>query len=112
MKARLRAGLNKTAQIAFNDEVNRQLAEKSKDWYTNIDSLILYVLHEEFGFGKDRLQRFVNRLVETNGELVDYYVMDDADFICKTKLKRIGIDVDELNNIARKESNNERPEEN
>ena len=105
MKARMRAGLNKSAQIAFNDEVNRQLAEKSKEWYTNIDSLILFVLHEEFGFGKDRMKRFMKSLVSFNNELVDYYKMDDAEFICKEKLKRIGIDVEKLN----EEIKNERP---
>ncbi len=108
MKARIKAGLNKSAQIAFNDEVNRQLAEKSKDWYKNIDSLILFVLHEEFGFGKSRLERFMRKLVSANNELVDYYKMEDSDFICKTKLRRIGVDVDKLN----KEIENERPEKN
>lgn len=108
MKARMRAGLNKSAQTAFNDEVNRQLAEKSKDWYANIDSLILFVLHEEFGFGKDRLTRFMKKLVSVNDELVDYYKMSDAEFICKEKLKQIGMDVEKLN----EELKNERPEKN
>ena len=97
MKARIKASLNEFAQTAFDDEVNRQLAERSKEWYTDLDALILYVLHEEFGFGKDRLLRFFYRLIDTNEELIDHYRLKDSEFICKTKLKEMGIDVEKWN---------------
>lgn len=97
MKARVKSSLNKQAQTAFDDEVNRQLEERSKDWYVNVDALILYVLHERFGFGKDRLMKFFYGLIDTNEELISHYHMKDAEFICKTKLKDIGVDVEQWN---------------
>lgn len=112
MKARITASLNEMAQTAFDDEVSRQLEERSKEWYENLDSIILYTLHNEFGFGKDRLLKFFRSLINTNEELISYYHLKDADFICKKKLKEIGVDVEEWNRMVREGEFNERPKEN
>ena len=97
MKARIKASLNEFAQTAFDDEVNRQLEERSKEWYADLDALILYVLHEEFGFGRDRLMRFFYSLIDTNEALIDHYRLKDTEFVCKTKLREIGVDIDRWN---------------
>ncbi|MBO7462038.1 MAG: hypothetical protein J6T96_05535 [Bacteroidales bacterium] len=97
MKARFKVGLSNIAQTAFDDEVNRQLEERSKDWYNNIDALILFTLHDEFGFGKERLKRFLYAMVNNNEKLISHYQIKDSEFVCKTKLKEIGIDVEKLN---------------
>lgn len=109
MKARLNMGMSKTAQTAFNDEVNRQLAARTKDWYVNLDALILYTLHESFGFGKERLKKFFDNMLSNNEELMKYYQMNDVEFICKTKLKNIGVDVDMWNENIFNGGTNERP---
>lgn len=102
MKSRITTKLTKQQQQALNDEVRRQLSEMSKDWYNNIDALILYTLNTEFGFGRKRLLAFYKALRKANNNLIRYYRMDDPEFICKTKLKNIGVDIDQWNeNISK-----------
>ena len=50
--------LNKAEQKAMNEEITRQILEHDEAFSVDLDSTILYVLHEQFGFGKVRLQRF------------------------------------------------------
>ena len=96
MKARIKGSLSNQAQAVFNDEINRQAVEKSREWYANVDAVILWTLHREFGFGKKRLKRFYNAIVDNNKMLINYYSDNDTNFICTENLKReTGVDVSE-----------------
>lgn len=46
------AAMTVAEKKAMNLEIQRQLAEYDKKHATEIDALILWVLHSEFGFGE------------------------------------------------------------
>ena len=58
----------------------------------------MYVLRFNFGYGKKRLKRFINRLADLQKLTYDRYGAKDGDVpaICEIKLRDSGIDVDEL----------------
>ena len=61
--------------------------------------------------------KFFYAMIDNNEELTKYYHLKDVDFICKTKLKEIGVDVEQWNKDLLlgirhdKESENERPQQ-
>jgi len=84
---------------AMNIEINRQILEADAKYSTDVDAMILWVLHSCFGFGKKRLRRFYDEFSAEHQRLRDYYEMqDDGAWLCKHKLKDIGVDVDKWNN--------------
>lgn len=94
------AVLNKAEQKALNIEIQKQCAEYYKKHENEIEAMILWNLHTELGFGKKRLLRFHSEFSKSMSQLVSQYEMDDRDtsWICLTKLKNYGIDLQELNN--------------
>lgn len=65
----------------------------------NVEAIILWQLHERYGFGKKRLLQFLEETTPLiNGILdkYDYEKDDDAIWICKHKLKtELGIDLED-----------------
>lgn len=55
------AAMTSAETKAMNKEIQRQLAEYDEKHSMEIDALILWVLHSEFGFGEGRLRRFCDR---------------------------------------------------
>lgn len=87
-------------QRAFNLEAERQLADWNLKNAKELASMSLWILHEEFGFGPDRLKRFFMSYSKNIDELVARYRDDDGKvvkdtFLCTMKLKEYGIDLDE-----------------
>lgn len=84
---------------AIDMEVRRQLDEYNKNNADNIDAMILWHLHEEFGFGKKRLMKFYETFSERMKETSDYYLFEETKmpWLYREKLKAYGIDVVELN---------------
>jgi hypothetical protein len=86
--------LNSVEQKAMNEEIGRQVREFTNNLALELDASILWALHEEFGFGKERLKRFYQTAAESREQLIQKYEMqDDAKFICMHKLKEIGVDL-------------------
>ena len=96
MKSRLNIDLPEIYRKAVADAINRQINELQNNWLKEIDSVILYALHEKYGFGKKRLEEYYAYVVEINRELIRKYQTNDTPFVCKTKLRDIGVDIDEL----------------
>ncbi|MCM1524031.1 MAG: hypothetical protein NC120_06195, partial [Ruminococcus sp.] len=67
-------------------------------------AMVLWVLHEEFGFGKKRLRKFFDRFSVSLDKLIQWYEMDGSDrtWLCSYKLKGIGVDVEEWNGERKK----------
>lgn len=78
-------------------EIQRQCAEFDKKNAREIDAMVLWVLHEVFGFGPERLHRFYQTF---NGQVEDlarrYQMTDDGDevWLCTYKLREYGIDLE------------------
>lgn len=82
---------------AIDLEIQRELAEYERKHINETDALVLYVLHEVFGFGAKRLKVFYERFDPELQKLLDRYEMDVSDetWLCTRKLKEIGIDIEE-----------------
>lgn len=112
MKARLpNLHLGKEMQKAIQDEVDRQIDERLEQkltkHYNDLDAMTLYTLHEEFGFGVKRLRRFYEAVLRMHKQVSSFYEMDGDDFffVCKSKLKEIGVDIDAWNEETEKGAN-------
>ena len=83
---------------AVNVEIRKQIAENMENMNADLTAIVLWQLHSQLGFGKERLLRFYERFAPALRELVDYYEMpqNDQGFICKQRLKELGIDTDML----------------
>lgn len=76
MKALQHYQMSKTEKAALKAEIAREV-------------------HEEFGFGADRLRRVWNCVAVHRAELLKHYDMqDNAEFILLYKLRQIGVDVE------------------
>lgn len=97
MKARV--SLPGISKAAMDKEIKRQLAEHTRANALEIDAMVLWVLHDRFGFGKRRLKRFFDEFSGAVDELLEWYEMDFSDeaWLCSHKLKEIGVDVEEWN---------------
>ena len=97
MKARLPANFTKSQRSAYNAEIYRQILENDEKFERDSIAVILWTLHEEFGFGEKRLKKFWKSLYFAHQQMREYYQMspDDDGWLCKRKLKENGIDIDE-----------------
>lgn len=99
MKARVGMTIKMTPKErkAMDDEIDRQLAEATRRQEGDIDALLLWYLHTEYGFGEKRLRKFMEGFNARLRELSDWYDMGEGDqmFLVRRELKKIGIDVDE-----------------
>ena len=90
---------NKKEQEAINREIQLQCAEFDEKNADEIDALVLWILHERFGFGKIRLKRFYNAFADEIKSLIDRYQVEKSDsvWLCTRKLNDYGIDIAEWN---------------
>lgn len=82
---------------AMDIEIQRQLAEYDRKHAIEIDAMILWVLHQQLGWGEKRLRRFYDNFASEVDALVQRYQMDEEDkvWLCTQKLKDCGIDVEQ-----------------
>lgn len=99
-------GANLTAdeKKAMDIEIKRQLAEFDRKHEIEIDALILWTLHNDFGFGEKRLKKFFDIFGESINELIKHYEFEDSEkiWICTKKLKDYGVDLEEWEEERRK----------
>jgi transposase len=89
--------MSRAEKKALDIEIRKSFIENEMQYRTDEDAAILYLLHEEYGFGKKRLRKFWDRFNKLHDELIRHYLVEDYEtpWICKEKLKNIGIDIDE-----------------
>ena len=75
------ADLTAAERKAMNLEIQRQLAEYDRKHANELDAIILWQLHAQFGFGAKRLKRFYNRFKAEYFDLVKRYELDEGDNI-------------------------------
>lgn len=104
----LGANLTKDEDRALNIEVQKRIAKLDRNNTDEVDAIILWVLHDQFGFGKDRLRKFYEAFNPALNALADRYEMTDKGdelWLATYKLKdKLGIDIHEWNDEVRKES--------
>ena len=85
-------------------QIKRILVDET-DWlFQHCDLLMLIALHEEFGFGAERLRRFYSKIGTLHDEFKRKYMTAEDEtttdgrcdtYVMKQYLKRIGFDYDE-----------------
>lgn len=96
------AALTAAEKKAMNMEINRQIAEADRRYTDDIDAMVLYTLRVHLGFGAKRLRRFYEAFSAEHDRLIQHYEMpDDFVWLCKEKLKEIGVDVEAWNREKR-----------
>lgn len=87
---------NKTEQRAIDKAIGEQCAEMDRQMELDRDSSILWMLHEQFGFGHDRLFKAWKLMYEDNKKLQARYEMgpEDGGWLCRQKLKELGVDLE------------------
>lgn len=74
------------------------------------DMILAYVLHEEFGFGRERIMRFLRGIIDAHIYTLDRYEQKYQDEGYRQILLRNGIDIDtieqELDEYAKKKGIN------
>lgn len=89
-------------------EVNKELSRATDRFFYDEVTVILWVLHQQFGFGRDRLKKFYVNYNMENQKLRDYYSAADKDlhYVTDHLLKRIGVDIDAFEAEISKEASN------
>ena len=93
----------------LDNVIRREMLRLDNQLSRDSDALILWVLHQEFGFGKERLLRFWRANFTNHKELCDRYALgdDSVGWICrKILIEMCGVDVDELYRIHQEEKRN------
>lgn len=89
--------LTKAEQRVLDEEIRKQAAEFDRKHGQEIVAMVLWELHDIFGFGEKRLRRFYDQFSPHLDELIERYELDSSDdaWICKKKLKdELQIDLD------------------
>lgn len=86
----------KLEQEALDKAIYKQVVQNDRKFEIDRDSTFLWMLHQEFKFGKKNLYRAWKSLVPRVEELRNYYEMTPQDdgWLCRQKLKAIGVDVE------------------
>ena len=91
------ANLTKDEQKALKMEVRRHLIEENEKNKEEIVAMVLWRLHEQFGFGPERLRRFFLEFDMGIDDLAERYMLEETDdvWLCTQKLRDYGIDISE-----------------
>lgn len=95
MKARIPGG---NLSRSVKEDIAKQF-QKLLDRYNYDAALqVLHILHFEFGFGEQRLQKFADCLTQMQKDQKERYELDDEDtpWICAEQLRRDGIDIQKI----------------
>lgn len=99
MKVRLNKEQPTSAQRkAIKAECEKEFLKLLGRFNHQVAAQILYILRFDYGFGQERLQKFVRKLKNAQIDLEDKYEMggDCTWWLCEQKLKESGINVEEI----------------
>ena len=81
---------------AMDIEIQKELAEYDRKHIAEIDATILWVLHEQFGFGAQRLRTYYepSMTVSRSWSVGMRWKTRMIFWLCTQMLKRIGVDIE------------------
>ena len=93
------ADLTRKEQEGMEIEIRKQLAEQARQYMTDFDACVLYMIHTKYNKGAKALRSFYDDWKITHDSLVKHYELEKADmpWLYKTKLKDIGVDIEAWN---------------
>lgn len=96
----LGADLTREEQEAIEIEIRKQLADYARKHANEMDALILWHLHEQYGFGPKRLKEFHHSFAPAVNALCERYEMTDVGdeiWLATRQLLEYGVDIAEWN---------------
>ena len=100
MKANLpsRGDLTAKERRKLVQEIRTECVNQTRGYEVQLDAVTLFVLHTEFGFGKQRLQKFYDALFKKRREMQERFQMpdEDDDYAIFHFLMEDGIDVEQM----------------
>lgn len=116
MKAREQFTAGQKKQLSA--EIRKQVAVENERYERDYDTLILFVLHTVFGFGRERLLRFFREMATARRDLKAFYKSDRGKtdptidiFAMRKRLAESNLDPDTLLNAVYAEIDNIMQEE-
>lgn len=94
------ASLTASERKAMEIEIMKAMREYDENNMDEIDSAVLCVLHEEFGFGPKRMKRFHHAFVRKLNALCKRYDMHETEdklWLCRYQAKEYGAKLEEWN---------------
>ena len=90
--------LSKKEQRAMDEEINRQIIERHRQFTDDFDYMVMKLLHDHFGFGPVRLRRFYDHFIKDNEALIEHYEMADAGvYMARKEMDAIGCNIEKWN---------------
>ena len=74
-------------------EINKQILAKDKEYQLDIDTMVLWTLHQCYGWGAARLKKFYVAMMKEHLRMREFYELDDL-YPERYKLKEKGVDVE------------------
>ncbi len=82
----------------LDEKINQQIIETHQKFTDDFDYMILWVLHNHFGFGPKRLRKAYDLFVQDNEALIKHYESADAGtFIARKEMNAIGCNIEQWN---------------
>lgn len=87
------------------DEATDLVLKRWAEFCKKHDTVMLYTLHKDFGFGAKRIEKFYLHMIENQIQMIEEFRSnaDDDDthyLVMADRLKNAGIDIDDLLNKA------------
>lgn len=86
----LLSGVGKDVMMA---EIHKNLLEREKDLFLDLDTCVMWTLHVKYGWGKQRLKKLYTDMFEENLRMRQFYDMEEL-YPERMKLKQKGIDIE------------------
>ena len=99
MKAIIPRKMTNAEMKALEGSIREQIGKNVVKLKGNIEAIVLWQLHEQFGFGVKRLEAFLEGFRPALQELNDFYGVqgaEDTELACVYNLKAIGFDTEKL----------------
>lgn len=82
----------------LDEKVNQQIIETHQKFTDDFDYMILWILHNYFGFGLKRLRKAYDLFVKIHEALIKHYESADAGvFIARKEMNAIGCNIEQWN---------------
>ena len=90
--------LNTKERQVLNQKVNELLIKRHEEFADDVDYMIMYILHNHFGFGLKRMRQFYEAFITENEKLIKHYEMSDAGvYFARKEMNAIGCDFEKWN---------------
>lgn len=89
-----RAATQGVGREAMMHEINQQILDKDKAYQLDIDTMVLWTLHQCYGWGAARLKKFYVAMMKEHLRMRKFYELDDL-YPERHKLKEKGVDIED-----------------